>query len=655
MGETTLRIKPPHILLNCDLQDGHKTTQIGWGCKYDNRMKAFKAPLGAEILIKMKEVFPQAKVIEGQEHIDAMKGRMINIDLGKTAVGQPWQNIDYDFDFKLSPFDHQYKGLYYLKMFDGAALFADCGTGKTAMTLWDIALKYLDKQLRPASVLVASKLMTLFSGWEDDTREFTNLNPLVLWEPSKSKIEKKGEVEVVKDHGPKPKGKGKTLKRTEYYHHTGEPAVLASPRAFNPRKHVVKQRQWKQVGDVKYGEETITPIERINVRAEHIKEKINSYEHDIHIINHEGLLHFEEELTKRNYDLIVIDESTAIKNPKSKVFNALVKIARNSQYRRILSGTPSPQGPQDLWSQFYFLDQGLTLGPDYKCFLNMHFQLIQLGSNEAGTFSGTKINLIPNGKNGRMGTQEYINSRLSNRIFRCKLRECVDLPPLTVNVLDVFLEDSQMKHYNTMKESLFLELDGERIDVTIDLAKIGKLRQITSGFILNREKEVKEVSKKNPKLQVLESLIEEIGDEEKVVIFAIYRCEIEMLLKKFGNKAVAIYGGVSDTKKFEAQERFKKDPNIKYIICQPRSAAYGVNGLNKVSRRLIFYSIDYSSDTNYQAIKRIERTGQKLNMFVYYLLAKGTIDTVIYKAIQVKDDIQQKTIDVEILKNLKGG
>jgi SNF2 family DNA or RNA helicase len=651
---TTLRIKPPHILINCGIDDGHKTSQIGWNCKYDNRMKAFKAPFGAEVLIQIKKVFPHAIVTEGQEHVDSLKATAYGIELGKRMIGGVENIPPFDYDFKLTPFSHQRRGLYYLKFFNGAALFADCGAGKTAMTLWDIAMKYQEGKLRPSKVLVASKLMTLFSGWHEDTEEFTNLSSLVLWEPSKTKVEKKGEVQIVCDHGPKPKGKGRTLKRVEYYHHSGEPAILASSRKFNPRKHVAKQRQWKQVGDIKYGKETLTAIERINIRAENIKQKIASHDHDIHIINHEGLLLFERELTEREYDLIVIDESTVIKNPKSKVFQALMRIAKKTTYKRVLSGTPSPQGPQDLWSQFFFLDNGLTLGPDYDCFLSMHFDVITLGSHDAGTFSGKKICIIPHGKNGRTGTIEYVNSRLENRVFRCKLRDCVDLPPLRVQVKDVFLEDQQMKHYNSMKDDLFAEIDGERVDVTIDLAKIGKLRQITSGFILNREKEVKEVSKKNPKLQVLDSLLEEIHEEEKVVIFAIYRCEIEMLLQKFGDKAVAIYGGASDVKKMEAQTRFREDPSIKYIICQPRSAAYGVNGLNKVSRYLIFYSIDYSADTNYQAIKRIERTGQERDMIVFYLIAKGTIDEVIYSAIATKDKVQQKTIDVEIFKNLKG-
>ncbi len=370
----------------------------------------------------------------------------------------------------------------------------------------------------------------------------------------------------------------------------------------------------------------------------------------IHVINHEGIIKFEKELVARNYEYIVIDESTAIKNPAAKIIRALNNIAKNAKYRRILSGTPSPQGPQDLWSQFYFLDNGLTLGPNYREFLVQHFDMIQLGSKEAGTYKGVKPCISPEHSRNTMG---WIQSQLSNRIFRCKLRDCIDLPPITISKLDVYLSEEQQAHYNSMAESFCTEVDGEEIEVTVDLTKILKLRQITGGFILNKEGEVKRVSKTNPKLQVLNEFLEGIPKGEKVLIFAIHRAEIEMLRKQFGKRAVAIYGGVSDVKKLNALDQFINNPEVDRIILQPQSAAYGVNGLT-VSRYCIFYSIDYRADTDYQAIKRIERNGQTRAMFVYYLIATNTIDEVIYNVVKKKDRVQQKTIDVTIIRGVSG-
>ena len=530
-------------------------------------------------------------------------------------------------------------------------------SGKSAMSLWDIESKVATQRIAPSSTLIVGKLMTLETGWESDTSEFTGLTALNLWEPSKSKTIYQDQVEIA-DHGEKPEGKGKSKSKVVIYKKDSDvPVMLRSARDFNPRRHRKMKQKWKEikVGEdfVKYGKEYVQEFEVINIRTENIKRKIATTDHSIHIINHESLIHFEKELMARRYDLIVFDESTAIKNHRSKCFLSLIKIASLSKYRRVLSGTPSPQGPQDLWSQFFFLDWGVTFGASHSNFISQNFSIFELTGKD-GKFAGRIINPLKPGQNGHVGTFNYIESRLRNRIFRVKLRDCTDLPPLVESIRTIFLDETQRKHYNDMEEQMLIELDdGTSIDVTVNVAKLGKLRQITGGFILNKEKQVKEVSKKNSKLIEMMSLLEEMGPEEKVVIFAEYRAEINEILKALGTAAVAIYGGVSDVKKIEAQKRFADDPTIKYIVCQPQSAAYGVNGFNKVSRYLIFYSLSYQADTIYQAIKRIERTGQKRSMIVYYLIAKDTIDEAIYQSTKDKEATQQKTINVDILKYLK--
>lgn len=650
-----VKIKPPYMVFTISVERTMYAHHVSTNCRFDKRMKAWKAPFGIKQLVNLKRTYPDAKIVEGQKYVDRLKEEHAKIfyarDLYQANKDKVVLNKNsFDYDFKLTPFDHQYRGLYYLKMFDSAALFADCGTGKTAMTLWDIAMKIRDGKLSKGSVLVVGKLMTIFSGWHEDTEVFTNLTSQVLWEKQQTKVEK-GESIVVCDHGDKPKGKGKSYEKTEYYHKdTDQEAVLRSSRDFNEKRHVRKIRKWKQVGDVKYGEETLTPVTLVNVRANNIREKIRSREFDLDIINHEGVLFFKEELKNKNYEYIVVDESTVIKNPKGKIYQALCSIAENTKFKRVLSGTPSPQGPQDLWSQFFFLDMGITLGANYNEFLQENFNLIDM-SGGSGKYMMKPV-IREHLKDGKIGTIEFINEALSNRVFRCKLRDCVDLPPLIERKLDVFLTDDLQKHYDKMKEELCVELKDKKIEVTIDLAKIGKLRQIASGFIMdkNEENPVIRLSKSNPKLEALKEWLSEIPEDEKVVIFATYKEEIKLLLKEFGKKAVHIYGGTSAKDKLANQRAFVNDPSVRYIICQPSSAAYGVNKLT-VARYLVFYSIDYRSDTIYQAIKRIERTGQKRSMVVLYLIAKNTIDEIMYRATKVKDRIQQKTIDVENIVN----
>lgn len=653
---TEVKIKFPWMTFTCPAHLAINASRVSTTARYDNRMRCWKAPFGAKQLINLKREFPDAEIIEGQKYIDKLKEDLVRLEQGRLMFGQTAEHeIGMEefhwYKFKLPPFKHQFTGLYYLKAFDAGAMFADCGTGKTAMSLWDIEMKYLQGMLSKSSVLVVGKLMTLFSGWHEDTEVFTNMRSQVLWEKPKSKTEVL-DKEVVANHGEKPKGKAKYYEKTEYYFkNSGEEAILSSARDFNEKRHVRKVRKWKQVGDNKYGEETLSTVSITNIRAENIRAKISSREYDVDIINHEGVLFFEEELTSKNYDYIVVDESTVIKSHQGKIFKALCRIAKNTKYKRVLSGTPSPQGPQDLWSQFFFLDTGVTMGTNYKEFLEENFDIIDFGSG--ATYKGSKPVIRTHGKNGQVGTIEAVNNMLQNRVFRCKLRECVDLPERIDRVLDVYLPDDLQKHYDKMEEELYVELKDRTIEANIDLAKVAKLRQIASGFIIDSQSEKKEVirlSKSNPKLETLKEWIDEIPKDEKVVIFATYKEEIKTLLRHFGDEAVHIYGETSASGKLDNQRAFVNDPNVRYIICQPSSAAYGVNKLT-VARYLCFYSIDYRADTIYQAIKRIERTGQERSMVVLYLIAKGTVDETIFKAVKRKDKVQQKTIDVEIINN----
>lgn len=659
MSEVTVKIRPPYILFNCPPNQGHLADRVSSTCKYDKTYKAFKAPFGIEQLVRLKKEYPTAVIVEGQEYIDRLKIVAKNVEMGKIAfipldLDPNCPKFTRQHDFKLTPFNHQLVGLHFLDLFEGAPVFGDCGTGKTATTLWDIEIKIKEGKLKRSKVLIVAKLMTLFSGWHEDTEKFTNLNSLVLWQPPKSKTNYDKEAKIVlADHGPKPPGKAKHYEKIEirFRDDPNEVAILKSAKMFREHKHIKMARKWKQVGDVKYGEETLTPVTTTNVRSENIRALIQSDEHDIHIINHEGLVLFADELAERGYDYIAVDESTVIKNSKSKTFEAALRVGYHSKYRRILTGTPSPLGPHDLWAQFYFLDFGVTLGPDYREFLAKHFNVIKLGSHERGTYSGEKILVRKDGEKGLQGTLEWVETRLQNRIFRCRLRDCIDLPEKFERVLDVYLEGDLRKHYEQMEEELRVELQDKEVEVTTDLAKILKLRQITSGFIINKEKSVISLAEKNPKLEVLKTFLEEIPDE-KAVIFATYREEIRMLLELFGKKAVAIYGGASATDKLSAGKLFINDPNIQYVICQPQSAAYGVNGLT-VARYLIFYSMENRADLRYQAIKRIERTGQTRNQYIISLMARDTIDEVIYRSNDKKDALQQKTIDFDIINRFK--
>jgi len=151
--------------------------------------------------------------------------------------------------------------------------------------------------------------------------------------------------------------------------------------------------------------------------------------------------------------------------------------------------------------------------------------------------------------------------------------------------------------------------------------------------------------KENPKLDMLDQLVDdEIDIRHKIVIFAEYREEIEMITsryKKYG--AVSVFGGNSSEKNLRNIKKFKKEDSCRIIVMNPQSASHGVN-LTEAAY-LIFYSISYSAEFNYQAIGRIKRATQKNHMRIFYLLATNSIDRIIYNVIVGKNKTQDQLLN----------
>ena len=650
---TQLQIRPPFIYIKTDLYTHDLIPIIKQPIKWDGRRKLNRTLFTAEALINIKRGLKNTTIEEGQEHIDKLKDRFRNMGKAKDAFASP-ENTNQAVakkTFPVRPFEHQLKGMSYLHWFNGAALFAEPGVGKTFMILGDIILKIEQGLIEPRDVLIASKLATLFSGWQEDAEKFVGLDSSILWEPSKVKMITGDIIDEI-DHGPKPESSLPEKIRTKIRKVSARDYNSGSSKDRLPDHGptIRLQHRWKEKGDQRFGIETVRRVATDNVSLTIIRKRILNPKY-ISIINHEGLLRLKDELRARKFKYVVIDESTAIKNPHAKVFTSLMEISEHAMYRRILSGTPSPQGPQDLWSQFYFLDEGLTLGPHYKSFMEENFDMVSIGSRERGTFCGVKHNIRPDGKNGKPGTLETIDKALKHRVFIRKLRDCVDLPPTTTRVLDIILDDTTAKHYKSMQDKFYVELDNETIDVDTAMAKLAKLRQLSSGFIINSEGKYKKTKELSAKMETLLDFTKSVGDNEKILIFAVFRCEIEDLLERFKGNARAIYGGASDKEKLKAQEDFKTDPAIKYLICQPQSAAYGINGLT-VARYLVFYTMDYRYDTNFQAIRRIERTGQKRHCHIVYLIGKNTIDETVYKVVMKKKELQEKITGKQLIKEI---
>lgn len=368
---------------------------------------------------------------------------------------------------------------------------------------------------------------------------------------------------------------------------------------------------------------------------------------DVYLINHDGVKVYEDALVEKRFEKVIVDESTVLKSfrglregMKGGSFGrALCAVAAHADWRVIMTGTPAPNGPQDLWGQLKFLDpNGFLLERTYSDFKHSYMKEVVFGSESDPNAPRTwliKQDSIP-----------VISGIVNPLAFRVRIRDHIlDLPPKTILKRKVAMNADQERHYEELAEEYMTIVDNEQVTVTIALSLFAKFRQVTGGFLYDLEERPHALGERNPKLEVLDSLLDdEIEISDKVVIFAQFTYEIEMLLAQYKKyNPVSVYGENASKTNIANISKFINDPSVRLIILHPKSAAHGIT--LTVARYMVFYSTSFSAEDDYQAVARIERASQRNAMFVYYLLCQETVDEYMFQTIQRKHKTQKDLID----------
>lgn len=208
------------------------------------------------------------------------------------------------------------------------------------------------------------------------------------------------------------------------------------------------------------------------------------------------------------------------------------------------------------------------------------------------------------------------------------------------------MTDEQEAAYLQMAQDLIARLEDKVTGLSIQseainvLSQLCRLRQITSGFLSNREGELMALSE-NPKYEDLDAVIDELGDK-KIVVACQFREEIRALLERYKEYGVsAIYGDVPTTERPDIIRAFQTDPSKRVILLHPAAAAHGIT--LTAANYLFFLSNSHNFEHYYQVAKRIERIGQRNRMFIYHSLAcfqdgTETIDQIILDVLHSKHE-----------------
>ena len=373
------------------------------------------------------------------------------------------------------------------------------------------------------------------------------------------------------------------------------------------------------------------------------KDKLNWYLMNIEAFSHKSGYNKGLELVEQRglTTMMVIDESTTIKNRTAKRSKNVIKLGKGVRYKRILTGTPVTKSPLDLWSQFAFLDEDLLGFKSFYSFRARYciMQSRPVGGNRRIEFPVSYINL------------EQLEEKILPYTHRVLKKDCLDLPPQIWQRRNIYLSNEQRNAYEILKEHARVVIQDKQSSIHNKLTEIAKLQQVCSGFLYSDDGKLVELS--NAKLDELLNIIEEI--EGKIIIWATFRHSIqkieETLQKKYGEKSVVtLYG---DTKKrSEVVDNFNDPRGSRFLVSNPSVGGYGLT-LNAASVQ-IFFNNSYNLEERLQAEARNHRSGQKADKVTYIdLVAIKTIDEFIIKALKEKITISAKTLGEEVLDFLK--
>lgn len=324
---------------------------------------------------------------------------------------------------------------------------------------------------------------------------------------------------------------------------------------------------------------------------------------------------------------LFLDESTVIKEHKAKVSRVLHEFAGWNGYRRIMTGSPSTNSPLDLYSQFYFLDWRILGFRNFYAFRS-RYAIIRRTSFG----SGRDVDQIVGFQN-----LHELQPLIEPYSYRVLKKDCLDLPEkIYMPPRAVPLAPEQEKAYAQLKYLATAELgDGEFVTATEVITQMLRLHQILCGH--TRTESGKDASIPSYRIKTLLEVLDPM--EGKVIIWATYRYSLkeiaDTLRLNFGPKSVVLYyGDTSAQGRVDSVEEFQNNPEVRYFVGNPSTGGRGIT--LTAADHVVYYSNSYSLEHREQSEDRAHRIGQHNPVTYTDLVAEGTVDERIIKALRQK-------------------
>lgn len=355
---------------------------------------------------------------------------------------------------------------------------------------------------------------------------------------------------------------------------------------------------------------------------------------------------------------LVLDEMHKIKNPGAHRTKAAMEMARYANWRLGMTGSPILQGVQDVWSQWYIVDLGVTFGANFVSYKREFME-------EVNYFA-------PHELNGKRELYGEVGLRMRRRGLRYTKKECMDLPPKVYERQQIEMSTEQARAYAEMAEMLIAQLrtmgagnwtpeqlmdgdsdvdtsEGEKVaTASTQLVAMLRLSQITSGFVPDENGEMFRFGV-NPKLDALEEIVDENIEQQQIIVWCRYREDVRAIGERLARyRPVVLWGGGNKAAQDEAVrgvEQFQRGERRLLVAI----AASGGESLNLQAASLaVYYSQDFSLGARLQSEDRCHRGGSEQHNAVTYidLMCTDTVDEIVAAALKDKKTVSDLVIDL---------
>lgn len=351
---------------------------------------------------------------------------------------------------------------------------------------------------------------------------------------------------------------------------------------------------------------------------------------DLYVINRENVCWLIDHLGGRwPFPIVVVDELSSFKSAQAKRWKALRRMRGRIKRFIGLTGTPRPNGLEDLWPELYLLDLGERLGKTLGAFRARY--LLPEKSNGYVVYSYKP----------KEGAEAEVYDKISDICMSIRKEDVLSLPGQIYTDVTVRPSDALLKKYKKFEREKVLECldaDGEIIAGSA-AALTNKLLQFANGAIYDRDRQVHELH--DLKLEALEELVEQAGGDPVLILYA-YQHDEDRIAARISCRKLDTSEDIRDW----------NAGKIPVAIAHPASIGHGLN-LQYGGHILIWFGLTWSLELYQQANERLNRPGQTEVCRIYHIVLKGTHDERVLQALSQKEKGQAAAIEALRLEVLK--